>query len=128
MRSLALFALLALTGCPQGLLPCRALGDCAAPDVCVAGKCVASCDSTADCTAGQSCVDGLCKAGGGEGEGAAAEGEGVAGEGEGEGATVCGNGQLDQNEQCDDDNTASGDGCSASCQVESGFVCTPTAP
>lgn len=33
-------------------------------------------------------------------------------------APVCGNAVLDAGEQCDDGNTAAGDGCSASCQVE----------
>ena len=32
---------------------------------------------------------------------------------------VCGNGKLESNEQCDDGNTVSGDGCSASCTIES---------
>jgi cysteine-rich repeat protein len=36
---------------------------------------------------------------------------------------LCGNGQLDGAEQCDDGNTAAGDGCSANCQVESSFLC-----
>jgi prepilin-type N-terminal cleavage/methylation domain-containing protein len=31
---------------------------------------------------------------------------------------VCGNGQVEANEQCDDGNTIDGDGCSASCQTE----------
>ena len=31
---------------------------------------------------------------------------------------VCGNGTLDAGEQCDDGNTADGDGCSATCQLE----------
>src|SRR5262249_36756068 len=38
-------------------------------------------------------------------------------------ATPCGNGVIDPGEQCDDFNAASGDGCSASCQLEAGFVC-----
>ena len=33
---------------------------------------------------------------------------------------TCGNGVVDQGETCDDSNTASGDGCSSSCQTESG--------
>ena len=37
--------------------------------------------------------------------------------------TLCGNGRNDFGEQCDDGNTFSGDGCSSSCQVESGFTC-----
>lgn len=36
--------------------------------------------------------------------------------------TTCGNGALDSGEQCDDRNVADGDGCSASCQLESGVV------
>jgi cysteine-rich repeat protein len=34
---------------------------------------------------------------------------------------LCGNGWLDPGEECDDGNTVSGDGCSASCQVEPGW-------
>jgi cysteine-rich repeat protein len=33
-------------------------------------------------------------------------------------SATCGNGAVDQGEQCDDGNTAAGDGCSASCQME----------
>ena len=33
---------------------------------------------------------------------------------------VCGNRKVDPGEECDDGNTASGDGCSASCKLESG--------
>lgn len=32
--------------------------------------------------------------------------------------TICGDGQLDAGEQCDDNNLRSGDGCSSSCQQE----------
>jgi fibro-slime domain-containing protein len=35
----------------------------------------------------------------------------------------CGNGLLDPGEQCDDFNAAAGDGCSATCQLEAGWVC-----
>lgn len=35
----------------------------------------------------------------------------------------CGNGVIDGNEQCDDGNTVSGDGCSRSCQVEASCSC-----
>ena len=34
------------------------------------------------------------------------------------GASLCGNGQLDSNEECDDGNLSSGDGCNASCRWE----------
>ncbi len=37
---------------------------------------------------------------------------------------VCGDGVLqDSSEECDDDNTEPGDGCSASCTVEPGYAC-----
>src|SRR5690606_15470760 len=31
----------------------------------------------------------------------------------------CGNGELDAGEECDDGDTASGDGCSSTCHIES---------
>ena len=37
---------------------------------------------------------------------------------------VCGNGNLEGIEQCDDGNTLSGDGCSSTCQAEAAFMCT----
>jgi cysteine-rich repeat protein len=43
------------------------------------------------------------------------------------GGPNCGNGVKDSNEVCDDGNTASGDGCSASCQMEPGAQPTLTA-
>jgi cysteine-rich repeat protein len=36
---------------------------------------------------------------------------------------TCGNGQPDPGEACDDANTVAHDGCSPTCQVESGWVC-----
>ncbi len=36
--------------------------------------------------------------------------------------TTCGNGQIDANEQCDDKNTNNGDGCSDTCQTETGVT------
>lgn len=38
-------------------------------------------------------------------------------------ASVCGNGTVDSNEECDDGNTVDGDGCSATCTIEQ--VLTP---
>lgn len=35
----------------------------------------------------------------------------------------CGNGTIESNEACDDGNTESGDGCSATCEVEDGYAC-----
>jgi cysteine-rich repeat protein len=45
-----------------------------------------------------------------------------------EGCQVCGNGQMEQPEMCDDSNTANGDGCSSLCEVEAGFGCTGNSP
>jgi cysteine-rich repeat protein len=39
-------------------------------------------------------------------------------------AQVCGDVVLDSGESCDDGNATNGDGCSASCQIESGYECT----
>jgi fibro-slime domain-containing protein len=40
----------------------------------------------------------------------------------------CGDGSLAADEECDDGNTASGDGCSLACRLETGFICpTPGA-
>jgi cysteine-rich repeat protein len=41
------------------------------------------------------------------------------------GPSNCGNGDLNVGESCDDRNATSGDGCSATCLVEPGWVCTP---
>ncbi|NVJ05811.1 EGF domain-containing protein [Myxococcus sp. AM001] len=40
------------------------------------------------------------------------------------GGALCGNGELNAGEQCDDGNVAPGDGCGASCQVEPGYTCS----
>ncbi|HKZ49973.1 MAG TPA: DUF4215 domain-containing protein, partial [Candidatus Nanoarchaeia archaeon] len=39
---------------------------------------------------------------------------------------VCGNGAPEAPETCDDGGTASGDGCSSTCTIESGYTCTGT--
>ena len=36
----------------------------------------------------------------------------------------CGNGVVDADEECDDGNTTSGDGCSVACQMEPGYKCS----
>ncbi len=41
--------------------------------------------------------------------------------------TKCGDGLIIGTEQCDDGNAVSGDGCSATCQVEAGFTCSQPA-
>lgn len=40
---------------------------------------------------------------------------------------VCGNGVVEAGEQCDDSNTANGDGCSATCQTETSGTCDEVA-
>ncbi|MGC4092946.1 MAG: hypothetical protein QM756_34685 [Polyangiaceae bacterium] len=39
---------------------------------------------------------------------------------------TCGDGNVDAGELCDDGNRLSGDGCSKSCALEGGFICTDT--
>lgn len=39
------------------------------------------------------------------------------------GAYYCGDGMILGNEECDDDNSVSGDGCSNSCEIEAGYTC-----
>ena len=41
---------------------------------------------------------------------------------------ICGNGLREEKELCDDGNITSGDGCSNTCSIESGFTCTGTQP
>ncbi len=36
---------------------------------------------------------------------------------------ICGNGDLDVKEDCDDGNTTSNDGCSEKCEIEDGYAC-----
>jgi cysteine-rich repeat protein len=38
----------------------------------------------------------------------------------------CGDGIIDAGEQCDDANTINNDGCSATCNIETGYICTGT--
>lgn len=39
-------------------------------------------------------------------------------------AQTCGNGKKESPEGCDDVNTLSGDGCSATCTLETGYMCS----
>ncbi|MEM1333922.1 MAG: DUF4215 domain-containing protein, partial [Actinomycetota bacterium] len=41
---------------------------------------------------------------------------------------VCGDGIIEADEDCDDGNALAMDGCSDTCEVESGFICTGTGP
>lgn len=40
----------------------------------------------------------------------------------------CGNGILDEDEECDDDGTQPGDGCNSTCEEETGWLCDGGAP
>ena len=42
--------------------------------------------------------------------------------------SMCGNSVLDSGEQCDDANNRNGDGCSNTCQIETGWECTVDTP
>jgi len=84
-------------------------------------------------TSGSSAVDGGTSgesgAGGGGAVGGASAGAGSggdAGAGNEAGAAsgVCGDGVVDAGETCDDKNRRAGEGCSATCMVESGWSCT----
>lgn len=46
---------------------------------------------------------------------------GTIGMGSGTCTTACGDGLIAGTEECDDENTASGDGCSNTCTIEHGF-------
>src|SRR3954470_5530159 len=41
---------------------------------------------------------------------------------------LCGNGEQNPGEQCDDGNKNAGDGCSAICQIPAGWSCSSTFP
>jgi len=41
---------------------------------------------------------------------------------------ICGDGRRTADEACDDGNTAAGDGCSASCDLEAGWTCNTSSP
>ena len=41
-------------------------------------------------------------------------------------SSMCGNGMLDGQEQCDDNNSFPNDGCSSNCTVEPGYICCTT--
>lgn len=85
---------------------CTASGDCQS-GLCDSAEAYCVCTVDSDCTTGQSCLlDGalpVCVTPG------------------------CGNGFREGSEGCDDDNTASGDGCSATCLAELGENCSQNA-
>jgi len=87
-------------------LPCDDQNVCTTDDVCGGGACrgvpapVGGCDDGDACTVGDTCTDGVCS-----------------------GEALCGNGEIDLpgnecDEQCDDGNTVSIDGCSEVCTID----------
>lgn len=63
---------------------------------------------------------------GGDGTGGSSGGKGgTAGTG---GTDDCGNGSVDSDEECDDENASEGDGCDASCRREDGWQCDMLEP
>ncbi len=91
--------------CEQGL--CRApQPSCSTGLTSCNGACVNLQTSPSNCGAcGTVCASGLCSAG-----------QCVS-------PSTCGNGAITGTESCDDSNATSGDGCSSSCAIESGWVC-----
>jgi hypothetical protein len=92
--------------CPEdcsGVMGCTTDWDCDGDKICVDGNCVDDvgsweCWTDSDCPWGEVCADGECIDDWGWG--------------------TCGDGYLDGDEECDDGNTWSGDGCSANCMIE----------
>jgi len=100
--------------CESGACKSGAAAKCDDNNPCTADQCdgkAGSCqhvpraDGSA-CATGKTCIAGKCGAGSG----------------------ACGNGKLEGGEQCDDKNTKAGDGCSATCQLETpeGMVVVPS--
>lgn len=128
LRSVVLAAVFSLSACQCGPAPCENTSACAAGQVCVNGQC-----QTSGTGGGSTGEDGGTGGGGGSTTGGgtatgggASQGGGVGTGGAGGGGVmhVCGDGTRSGPEVCDDRNATGGDGCSATCQVEPGWVCT----
>ena len=87
-------------------------------------------DAGSSGAAGQAGGGGASGAAGQAGSGAAAgqAGSGAAAGAAGSGGPVCGDGQVEPPEACDDDGTEPDDGCSAECEVETGWTCDEAQP
>jgi len=93
--------------CPEDCLPVCGNGVLEPGEQCDDGNTTGGDGCSATCKIESFCGDGLCQ----RGEDALSCPEDC--------LPVCGNGVLEPGEQCDDGNTTKGDGCSATCQVES---------
>lgn len=131
LRAGVVFFLFSLSACQCGQ-PCMSNDECTAGNVCVDGNCVAG----GGAGGGVANPDGGGAGGGGTTTGGGSGGGTTTGGGTGGGTTtgggagggggsmhVCGDGLRTGGEVCDDRNTTSGDGCSATCSVEPGWVC-----
>ncbi|MGV3619708.1 MAG: DUF4215 domain-containing protein, partial [Archangium sp.] len=127
-----LAAVFSLSACQCGPTTCSTTDDCAADQVCVSGQCqtpgsgggnAGGGDGSDAGTGGGSATGGGAASGGGSAGGAGGSG-GSGGAGGGGVQHVCGDGNRSGPEVCDDRNAMSGDGCSSTCQVEPGWVCT----
>lgn len=106
-------------------------GDPCSDNSCVTGNCMSvnaangtPC-ATDDmfCTGVEACLAGTCTS-----PGNPCSASEVCNEGSAECVALCGNGLLDDGEECDDMNFDVGDGCSTTCTVEAGFTCDDTEP
>ncbi len=94
---------------------CPTLADCDDVDACTADGLTgdaSDCDAQCQNTPITACVDG---------DGCCAPSCDITNDNDC--AAVCGNSVVDGPESCDDGNTADGDGCSATCTVETGWIC-----
>jgi len=105
---------------------CQDLGICAAPSTTTTSS---STTTTTPPPTGACCVAGQCRVatqvqcdvGTYQGDGTNCDTPGI--------CAACGDGLIEQGEECDDGNTAAGDGCDGKCTVEQCWVCTAeTAP
>ncbi len=130
LRYVVAASLLSLAGCQCGPTTCSTNDECSGGNICIEGECKpGSVDGGgAGGGTGGGETDGGTGGGaqgGGLGGGTGGGGGGAQGGGSGGGGQshVCGDGVRGGAEVCDDRNTTSGDGCSATCTLEAGWVC-----
>lgn len=85
---------------------CDKINDCLEGLFCESGFCRKPCTVKEDCGKGYSCQNYRCTKNSGQ-----------------DGEELCGNGAEDSGEFCDDGNINPNDGCSAKCNIETGYVC-----